>query len=270
MGLILPKRFGQDKPPVGSQIDWGHPLARGLVGCWLLNEGAGGRAHNLSGRGNHGALTNFAFPSTSTSGWNPGRTGIGLSFDGVDDYVKMTTTGLYTDTVTLETWTKTSSTKDYQAVLGSDVAEKHEILLKTATYPAKIEVSLESSNYVQWNDVLPQGQWTHIVVVAQNGIQWKLYLNGVDKGTPDTVGGTYQVDGTGVSCLYIGKMRSDASFSHAGLIDKVCIYNRALSPQEIRSLYEAPYQFIIPQRSIVRDYFVWGPQQRSGILNLLL
>ena len=111
MGLILPKRFGQDKPPVGSQINWGHPLARGLVGCWLLNEGAGRKAYDLSEYRNHGTLTSMAIPPTPNSGWNPGRTGIGLSFDGVDDYVGMMTTDLYTDTITLEAWTKTSSTK---------------------------------------------------------------------------------------------------------------------------------------------------------------
>lgn len=29
------------KPPVGSQVNWGHPLTQGLVGCWLMNEGGG-------------------------------------------------------------------------------------------------------------------------------------------------------------------------------------------------------------------------------------
>lgn len=31
-------KWGNTKPPVGSQIDWGHPLSQGLVGCWLINE----------------------------------------------------------------------------------------------------------------------------------------------------------------------------------------------------------------------------------------
>ena len=29
------------KPMLGSQLDYTNPLARGLVGCWMLNEGAG-------------------------------------------------------------------------------------------------------------------------------------------------------------------------------------------------------------------------------------
>lgn len=29
------------KPPVGTQINWRNPLARGMIGCWLFNENAG-------------------------------------------------------------------------------------------------------------------------------------------------------------------------------------------------------------------------------------
>ena len=35
------------KPPIGSQVDWSHPLAAGLFACWLLNEGAGPRATDI-------------------------------------------------------------------------------------------------------------------------------------------------------------------------------------------------------------------------------
>ena len=79
--------FPYQKPLLGTPLDLSNPINRGLVGFWLFNEAGGMKAYDLSGKGNHGALTNFAFPSTSTSGWNPGRAGIGLSFDGVDDYI---------------------------------------------------------------------------------------------------------------------------------------------------------------------------------------
>lgn len=32
--------WGKTKPPMGVQIDWTHPLARGLVSCWLFNQSA--------------------------------------------------------------------------------------------------------------------------------------------------------------------------------------------------------------------------------------
>src|SRR3990167_7234439 len=40
--LIRPRSWGTTKPVVGAQIDWSHPLARGLAICVLLNEGGGG------------------------------------------------------------------------------------------------------------------------------------------------------------------------------------------------------------------------------------
>lgn len=37
--LIRPKQWGQQKPPPGAAVDYGHPLARGLVMAHLLNGG---------------------------------------------------------------------------------------------------------------------------------------------------------------------------------------------------------------------------------------
>lgn len=33
--------MAHNKPILGRQINWSHPLAKGLVGCWLANEGSG-------------------------------------------------------------------------------------------------------------------------------------------------------------------------------------------------------------------------------------
>src|SRR3990167_7263966 len=42
------RSYGKVKPVVGSQINWGHPLAKGLVGCWLMNERGGRKIIDLS------------------------------------------------------------------------------------------------------------------------------------------------------------------------------------------------------------------------------
>ena len=44
------------KPPIGATLDKSHPLADGLVGAWLMNEGGGLVAHDLSGNGNDGTF----------------------------------------------------------------------------------------------------------------------------------------------------------------------------------------------------------------------
>ena len=45
------------KPLLGRQINWAHPLATGLVGCWVMNERTGGIIYDLSGNDQIGTLT---------------------------------------------------------------------------------------------------------------------------------------------------------------------------------------------------------------------
>ena len=80
-----------EKPMYGVLLNPYHPLARGLVGCWLFNEGGGNIVYDLSGFMNHGTLgggTAGYCPS-----WITGKFGSVLSFDGSDDYVDIGDTG---------------------------------------------------------------------------------------------------------------------------------------------------------------------------------
>ena len=45
------------KPILGRGINWGDPLARGLVGYWLMNEGVGNKVYDLSGNGRTGTIS---------------------------------------------------------------------------------------------------------------------------------------------------------------------------------------------------------------------
>jgi len=44
------------KPVRGIRLNKSHPLARGLVGYWLLNEGSGNKVFDLSGNGKTGTI----------------------------------------------------------------------------------------------------------------------------------------------------------------------------------------------------------------------
>ena len=59
-------------------------LTQGMVGYWNFDEGQGNTAHDYSGKGNTGTLTNFG---SSEQPWVQGNTGQGdaIKFDGADD-----------------------------------------------------------------------------------------------------------------------------------------------------------------------------------------
>ena len=71
------------KPTRCAQLNRSDPLARGLIGAWLLNEGTGGTAYDGTGNGNAGTLTAM----DSATDWVGGRDGWALDFDGSDDYI---------------------------------------------------------------------------------------------------------------------------------------------------------------------------------------
>jgi len=53
----------RQKPPLGSVLNPDHPLAQGLVGCWLMNEGGGSKIYDLTGNTN-GTLMDVSWSST--------------------------------------------------------------------------------------------------------------------------------------------------------------------------------------------------------------
>jgi hypothetical protein len=83
----VPTGWGQTKPPDGVPVDWGHPLSRGLVACWLFNQGAGRLAPNLAGgRGNtDGFFTTFGADGPQ---WIGSPYGSAVYFSGDGDNVE--------------------------------------------------------------------------------------------------------------------------------------------------------------------------------------
>lgn len=95
--------------------------------------------------------------------------------------------------------------------------------------------SVVSHIYDQSTAVL--NNWYHIVVTREEG--WtKLYVNGVLKSSTDAGTGNFPYYATNNPKARIGA-RFDSSLPFDGSIDDVRIYNRALTPEEVTSLYFA-------------------------------
>jgi len=191
--------------------------------------GTGTSWRDLSGTGYVGTLTNGPTFSNSKCG--------SITFDGTDDYVTGTTTGLVNTVISMDVWFNLNSSKIYSALIGSNVPEKYEILTKNGTH---VEVSLQGTNYMQYNNILSLNTWTNITVTAVSGTQWKMYKNGTYLGNPTSYTGTWQVSGTSITNFDVGRIRNDvATFAFSGNVSSVKIYNRELSATEVLQNYNA-------------------------------
>jgi len=232
------------KPPLGAKLNWAHPLTKGLVGCWLFNEGGGNKAYDLSGYNNHGTLNAMAFPSTTLSGWNPGKDGVGLQFDGSSDYVDCGNDPSLniTNAITIEAWVKTTQTTRGQITAK---VSAWQFAKRESTH--KISIYLYGITPLRWeggDTEINDGVWHHIVATydanggANNG---NFYLDGVLDGQFTSTG---NID-VNSNNLAIGN-QIFCAHNFNGAIDEVRIYNRALNAEEIKQLYIAPYAMFEP------------------------
>jgi len=203
----------------------------GLVGYWNFDEGSGSIAHDSSGNGNDGTI----YGAT----WTPGKFGYALGFDGIDDFVKVTSPPNLPAGNSARTITAWVNVK----VLPKGVNEGVVVGYGTTSGDSSFELGVFGENkdnrffYSQWyrdvvGNTIPQvGQWYHIAI-THDGTTQRLYVNGVVESTgsltPNTPSGTD---------LLIGKFyQTDISRQFNGLIDEVGIWNRALSAEEIKQL----------------------------------
>lgn len=224
------------KPPLGTPINWSHHLAKGLVGFWAFQEGGGDLANDLSGNANHGTLNNMAFPPTAVSGWNAGRKGVGLKFDGSDDYVDCgNDASLSSSSFTYSAWINITGagSGNYNGIFGyiNCGASSSRILLNSTDFFVIQDAGVGKIHGPNIN----RNQWYHMVLTF-DGTTPLLYIDGKLERTGDSA--TFASD---TNNIIIGNGAWLATYYFNGQIDEVRIYNRALSAEEIKQLYLYPY-----------------------------
>jgi len=211
-----------------------HYSRGGPVGYWKFDEGSGNIAYDSSGNGNHGTLVNG--PT-----WTSGKFGSALSFDGVDDYVEIPTTAggsLDPDVLSVMAWIYVSGeTTSVQRIFQRTSCTYG---LFTSSDGLTIYFYVDTGNAGgAWKSVsytVPSiRKWYH-VVGTYDGTSMKLFINGELKAQTSQ---SYAVNNGGATA-YIGSADPTQQFFN-GTIDEVRIYNYALTPDEIRLLYNAGY-----------------------------
>jgi hypothetical protein len=220
------------------------PAPPGLVSWWPGN----GDAQDVAGE-NNGELHGGA-------GFAPGKVGQAFSFDGIDGSVDVPNSSSLDirRQVSIEFWMKPAP--------GNTMNDCCQGLVNTENYFIEISGSSSSPNPVgvnftihsdnggkQTSDefdsggfIVPMDAWSHIIG-TYDGQQLRLYVDGKQQAQVALQGSMFPMSSS--AFLSIGSEDGMKNCSNCagryfeGLIDEVSIYNRALTADEVESIYSA-------------------------------
>ncbi len=233
------------KPPLGSSINWEHPLSRGLVFCALMNEGGGNIVKDIAKTHN----------GVNTATWVSTIKGKGLQFPGVygtrvtipDSSDFAFTTG---QSFTCIVYFIPSVTTNMTILRQDNELQSPRSIILIDTVSAKVRFlctgNLSRISTVSGGTSIVAGlpyMAAGVRNVSLDKVQ--LYLNGKSDAADvtDVITETIDSDNPVVFGDHIASYAPDR-LPFNGKIIFGYIYNRALSPSEIQQLYISPYCFI--------------------------
>ncbi len=210
----------------------------GLVGWWSMDEGSGSSTIDQSGNGNNGAWHGTA---AGISGYySPGKVGnwagaFNLAASNQITIPISNTAILPSSAITVSTWVNTSADANFGNLLqtnpwGSAAGQWQLMIYGGGIFWGICSgTTCTSQNNVSY--AMSTGIW-HLVTGTYDGATVRLYVDGNQVSTRSLSGQTlYQASSITTA------FNSTTTFSY--LEDDVRVYNRALSPAEIRALYNA-------------------------------
>jgi hypothetical protein len=256
MLLLASAQTGSVYIALGSQqeID----LEKGLVAYWSFDGGEGDIIFDESGNYNDAGLM-CGGEGCLAPAYVAGKSGYALEFDGVDDYVYCgsdATLDFGDGDFTLAAWVNSRVLDiggNHQFIINRGWGDQHKHKgygLYLAWEPTYWHYTLnlgiaDGENGVRTPNVHPtyfdgkSNQWLHVVAQRESNTIC-MYLNGKEWSTADASDLTdISVEGSLYDKVYIGNNVYSQTLGFNGLIDQVRVYNRALTEDEIRILYES-------------------------------
>jgi hypothetical protein len=229
-----------------TQIAWDYNQGK-PIGWWKMDECQGGNANDSSGNSNTGTITIGATGSqtaigtctTSGTAWYNGVTGkynSSLNFDGTDDYIYTADSpSLDMGIMTISAWIKTgTSTTQY-------ISERNNATYYFATGVTSQKLCMYlntvSNNWDCSTKSVTDGSWHH-VVSTWDGTNKKLYIDGLLDGTFGGAGGNIANAAVGIN-IGVRITGGTPSGYFNGQIDDVRIFNYALTPQQVKTVYNS-------------------------------
>lgn len=210
-------------------------LSNGLVGYWKMDETSGG-ASDSSGN----AITLTDVNTVAFTGGKFGNAGDFESTASEYQYAADNAALSLTGSLTLAAWIKPESVTagSYNIIAKWDGVNESYRLFQNGD---EIRLELDSAGNYQETTAsnLTASVWYHVAGVYDSTSQTaKIYINGVE--APSSTSGTIPSSiGDDTGRFHIGAEDSTTTTAnfYDGIIDEARVYNRALSPAEIKSLY---------------------------------
>jgi len=201
---------------------------------WMFEEGSGNTANDSSGHGAHGTLNG---PT-----WSQGKTGGGLSFDGINDYVRVPRNSSLepANAITIALWAKMSNSNggDYVDLVRKALPYNIGYLLRWSYRDARLQLRIDRSSQpgivvadTQSNTAY-LNQWHHFAATYDSATgSARLYVDGLLRNSTSHSGGIDHADD-----LYLMHVGYPEQSPGTGQLDDVRIYGRALTAAQIQAL----------------------------------
>jgi hypothetical protein len=197
------------------------------VAHWKFDEGSGTTAADSSGNGNNGTLTN-------SPTWTSGLYSNAISFDGINDLVSVpNTVSLNPSLISMTAWVYNFACTP---TTDTHVIRKESSYILSSCWQGNLQLYLKTNGDLSWkglngNTALPLNKWSHIAA-TYNGINARLYINGVQVNTTTSIIGNINTTTSTVD------LNGDISNSNFGnyISDDIRIYNYELSPTQIQKI----------------------------------
>ena len=243
-------------------------LDSSLAGYWPLDNGSGTSATDASTNGNTGTLTNFG-----GSFWTTGQVSGALDFDGTDDYIAVADTDAGdvgdSEDFSLSIWFYRDTATTWDTLINkrtslSAADAGYSLILSDSLDTVVFEVSDGVDEYVLYSGTtFTTPGWHHAVITwdqdTESNIQ--IYVDGIVDST--SRGGTLANIGSLANALslYIGSQGA-ASHHFDGKLDEARMYDRALSAEDVRSLYRLSVPSSVDTG--LKGYWSFNAQDMNG------
>jgi len=241
------------KPPRGTLLNLNHSLNRGLVACYDFNELSGNIVNDISGFKNNANLINSPV-------WIANVFGGGLEFDPAsqnrvdagDSLGNFLGNGVSTIAVSLWFKANTTTSDDGIFYIGNFANTQGQFAIRIAADLLAFKMS--NNTFFKTTPFNDDFDWHHLVAMY-DGVDGFLYLDN-SEAIKELHSTDLNLSGLNV---IMGGYYGPATWTFDGQIDNVRIYNRVLSPSEIRQLSLRPDDIYLRRSSI------WGGLDAAAI-----